>query len=164
VGAPEPEAVNGAMSDRVYASVFYIALIVGSSWVAVTVGEALTREALIKLSIVEPAEARPTRVETVLAAQGRAPDAAGAVKPLVPEPATLPVGILAKAMDDAERTSDPAADDAAGQDREVAKAAVPEAVKPRVAGWSKRLSKRDISTAEPETSARIIMRSLLAQM
>jgi hypothetical protein len=154
------------MSDRIYASVFYIALIVGSSWVAVTVGEALTRVALTKLSLVEPSEARPTRVDTVLAAQERRAEPDKAAKPLVPEPSAVSIGALAKAMDDAEQPAVQAVNEIAEANNEVppAPAVIPEAVKPRVAGWSRRIPKRDLTAAEPESSARIIMRSLRAEM
>lgn len=152
------------MSDRVYASVFYIALIVSSSWVAVTVGEGLTRVALTKLSLVEPSGPRPTRVETVLAAQERGAEPDKMAKPLVPEPSTVPLGALAKAMDDSERSIAQPVSDTADVNSDIPPPAIPAAVKPRVAGWSKRIPKRDVSAVESETSARIIMRSLRAEM
>jgi hypothetical protein len=146
------------MSDRVYASIFYIALIVGSSWVAVTVGEALTREALTRLALIPSADPRPSRVDTFLAARERAVPPQNEKEPLIPTASSsIPIGTLAKAMDDAEQTDPSASADTA--------TSAPAAAKPRVAGWSRRPSKRDFSaTAADQTSGQIIMRTLRTEM
>jgi hypothetical protein len=168
------------MLDRVYASVFYIALIVGSSWVAVSVGEALTRQALTRLSLVRSSDPQPSRIDNFLAAQERPSQSMNRQEPLIPAANAAPLGTLAKAMDEAETAvAEPDAetqvkntaapkleaetvDDAS---RATDPAVNPIAPKPRVAGWMKRMSKRDASSdRRDETSARIIMRSLRAEM
>lgn len=141
------------MRDRVYVSTLYLALIVGSSWAVINVGEALTREALTHLALL-PAEAPPSRVDTVLAAQQQPAPLPNARKPLVPAAPSVPLGTLAKAMDEAEQPGSNATDDETGE--------TPEATTPRVAGWSRRLPKRDV-TAE-ETTGHIILRTLRAGM
>ncbi len=143
------------MSDRIYASVFYIVLIVGSSWAAVTISEALAREALTRMALMPSADQRPSRVNVVLAAQERAvsPQISGeSVVPATPSP-SVPVGTLAKALDDAEQSTE-----------QVSDAAAP--VRPRVAGWVKRLSRPVSSSAAArvESSGRIVTRSLRAEM
>jgi len=143
------------MSNRVYAAIFYIALIIGSSWVTVSVGEALTREALTKFALIPSANLRPSRVDTFLAAQDRAMPPQNAKKPLVPTASSLPVGALAKAMDEAEQSGAP----------EASATRPPQAlgdVKPRVAGWSRQLPKRRFSA--DESTGHIIMRTLRADM
>lgn len=157
------------MSDRVYASLFYIVLIVGSSWIAVALGEGLTREALTKLALLPSHNSRPSRVEIYMAAQERPDEPKLAKKPLIPAAPALTVGELAKGMDDAEHTSPEQTSAAsASVDAPSPPTAVPEAKKPRVAGWSKRISKRDLAAsdhpAHEETSNRIIMRALRAEM
>jgi hypothetical protein len=141
------------MSDRVYASVFYVVLIVGSSWAAVTVGEALAREALARLALIPSADQHPSRVEAALAAQEHIASPLSSRKEvLIPAAPSMPVGALAKALDDAEQNTQ--------EDSEEPKA-MPLAARPRVAGWVKRFSRR----AEPsESSGRIIMRTLRAEM
>ncbi|MBS0232472.1 MAG: hypothetical protein JSR99_03190 [Proteobacteria bacterium] len=141
------------MSDRVYTAIFYIALIMGSSWVTVSVGEALTREALTKLALMPSADPRPSRVDTFLAAQDRATPPQNTKEPLVPTASSLPVGALAKAMDEAEQSGVPAA----AQTPEASDAA-----KPRVAGWSRRLPTH--ASSADETTGHIIMRTLRADM
>jgi hypothetical protein len=143
------------MSDRVYASVFYIVLIVGSSWAAVTVGEALAREALTRLALVPSLDQRPSRVIVGLAAQEAAQLHAAAPQnakeALVPAAPSMPVGALAKALDDAEQNGD----------REKATTIVP---RPRVADWAKRLAKPAAPAPPDESSGHIIMRTLRAEM
>lgn len=158
------------MSDRVYASVFYIALIVGSSWVAVTVGEALTRQALSQLTFLPSPYSRPSRVETYLTAQERPAEPPGTSSLLVPAAPAMTVGALAKAMDDAEQsgviqTDESDADDAPKQTASSSSSATEKAEKPRVAGWVKRAPKRPVAISTHEdTSNRLIMRSLRAEM
>ncbi len=138
------------MSDRVYASVFYIVLIVGSSWAVVTVSEGLAREALTRMALIPSADQRPSRVNVVLAAQEHpvSPQTSGeALVPAAPSP-SVSVGTLAKALDDAEQSNEQVK-------------AVSVAARPRVAGWVKRLSK---PAAPDESSGRIVMRSLRAEM
>ena len=157
------------MSNRFYASAFYLAVIFGSSWIAVTIGEALTRDALTRLALIPSSDSRPSRVATFIAAQERPAPAGNAEKPLVPAAPALSIGALAKGMDDAERAPVQVVEASA-----VEPAAVPndqpaaepiEAPKPRVAGWLKRLPKRTISALSPdETSGRIVLRSLRAEM
>ena len=154
------------MSDRVYASLFYIALIVGSSWVAVSVGEALTRQALTRLSLVEPSDPRPSRVDNYLAARERSSQPVDKQEPLIPAANAAPIGPLAKAMDDAETAvAEPDAEASEDTASTIDSAVTPVAPKPRVAGWSKRISKRDVSSAlQDESSSHLIMRSLRAEM
>ncbi len=169
------------MLDRVYASIFYIALIVGSSWVAVSVGEALTRQALTRLSLVKSSDPQPSRVDNFLAAQERPSQPMNnKQEPLIPAANAAPLGTLAKAMDDAETAvAEPDAETSAKNtaapklEAETVDEAThatdpavnPIAPKPRVAGWMKRMSKRESSSdRRDETSARIIMRSLRAEM
>lgn len=144
----------GAMSDRVYASIFYIALIIGSSWITVHVGEALTREALTRLALIPSANPKPSRVDAFLAAQQRGTPPPKASEPLIPAASTVPVGTLAKAMDEAEKPAPASAD--------IPFSEPSAAPKPRVAGWSRRLPKRDYSA--DETSGDIVMRTLRAEM
>jgi hypothetical protein len=155
------------MSDRLYASAFYVLVIVGSSWFAVSVGEHLTREVLTRLALLPSPNATkpPSRVDTYLAIQDRAAGPNEAKAPLIPSAPTLAVGDLAKAMDDAEQETDEHATAEAVDVKPTAPAAVPDTPKPRVAGWIKRLPKRAYSAAMPEeSSGRIVMRSLRAEM
>jgi hypothetical protein len=141
------------MSDRIYASVFYIVLIVSSSWAVVTVTEALAREALTRMALIPSADQRPSRVNVVLAAQERpvSPQTSGAaLVPAAPSP-SVPVGTLAKALDDAEQSNEQTQ-------------STPTLARPRVAGWVKRLPKAWVPTARDESSGRIVMRSLRAEM
>jgi hypothetical protein len=154
------------MSDRVYASMLYLVVIIGAAWAAVTLGEALTRAALTQLALI-PLDytQRPSRVDAYMAEQSRAPDLQNEKQPLIPAAPTLQAGALAKAMDEAEEVTN--ADGQTGN--EPAESApvvqVPEAEKPRVAGWVRRIPKRALSAVVPdETSGRIIMRSLRAEM
>jgi hypothetical protein len=155
------------MTDRLYASFFYVVFIVGSSWIAISVGETLARSALTKLALLPSQETQPSRVDAFLTARERntEPVAATAKEPLIPSAPSVTAGALAKAMDEAEQSRpDPTDDEKASTDAKP-EVAVPEAQKPRVAGWSKRLPKRALSIAVPEeTSSHIIMRSLRAQM
>jgi hypothetical protein len=143
------------MSDRAYASIFYIALIVGSSWVAVTVGEALTRQALTGLALIPSPNPQPSRVDTFLAAQQRAAPPQKESAPLIPTASSVPIATLAKAMDDAEQPVLAGASDTSSPEESGA-------AKPRVAGWSRRIPKRDFSA--DETSGDIVMRTLRAEM
>jgi hypothetical protein len=159
------------MSNRLYASIFYIAFIVGSSWITVSLGEAVAREAFTKLALFPSRDARPSRVDTFLAAQERAGEPReAAADALVPLPPTLTIGALAKAMDEAETShADPMNVESASADTSPPAPqlpiAAPEAEKPRVAGWIKRLPKRALTVAPPEeNSSNIIMRSLRAEM
>jgi hypothetical protein len=157
------------MSDRVYASVFYIALIVGSSWVAVTVGESLTRQALSQLTFLPSSYGRPSRVDTYLAAQERPDEPLATTRLLVPAVPAITIGALAKALDDAEQSEDVQADEAAADDVPKQAASSPsvaeKADKPRVAGWVKRAPKPAVAlSTHEETSNRLIMRSLRAEM
>lgn len=136
------------MSDRVYASMLYVVLIVGSSWAVVTVTEALAREALTRMALIPAADQRPSRVNVVLAAQEHPVSQQTSGEVLVPAAPSVPVGALAKALDDAEQTGE----------QEKATAII---LRPRVAGWAKRLSK---PAAADESSGRIIMRALRAEM
>ncbi len=143
------------MSDRIYASVFYIVLIVGSSWAAITVTEALAREALTRMALLPSADQRPSRVNVVLAAQEHpvSPQTSGeALVPAAPSP-SVPVGTLAKALDAAEQSNEQVG-------------AMPVAARSRVAGWAKRLSRSAASPrgARDESSGRIVTRSLRAEM
>jgi hypothetical protein len=144
------------MSDRVYASVFYIALIVGGSWIVVSVGESLARQALTDLALIPSTDLRPSRVDIALAAQDRAAPGPKAKEVLTPGAPPMPVGVLAKALDDAEQNSE--------QAQAAAAAAGASAIitRPRVAGWVKRLPKRIVG--REESSGRIIMRTLRAEM
>jgi hypothetical protein len=143
------------MSNRVYASAFYVVLVVGCSWAVVTLGEALAREALTRLALVPSLDQRPSRVTVGLAAQEAAKQHAAspqnAKEVLVPAAPSTPVGALAKALDDAEHNSD----------QEKAAAIV---VQPRVAGWAKRIPKAAAPVAPDESSGHIIMRTLRAEM
>ena len=143
------------MSDRVYASVFYVVLIVGCSWAVVTVGEALARQALTILALVPSLDQRPSRVNVGLAAQEAAQQHAAspqnAKEVLDPAAPSMPVGALAKALDDAEQNGE----------QEQAAAIV---LRPRVAGWVKRLPKPAVPAAPDESSGHIIMRTLRAEM
>lgn len=162
MGAPEVEFQTGAMSNRVYTSLFYIALIVGSSWIAVTVGEALAREAMTKLALLPSRDPRPSRVETYLAEQKQAPEPKADKTLLIPTAPVMTVGALAKAMDESEQinsidvsTNGPVTDPSPN-------AAAP---KPRVAGWMRQAPRRSPSLAEHnETSNQLIMRTLRAGM
>jgi hypothetical protein len=152
------------MTDRLYASLFYVAFIACSSWIAVSLGEALTRAALTNFALLPSRDARLSRVDTYLAAKERQPEPAGAPvkEPLIPPAPSLKVGELAKAMDEAEEVHpDPVDDEKVGTDPKH-ETAIPEAQKPRVAGWSKRLPSRALPAEE--TSSHIIMRSLRAEM
>lgn len=150
------------MSDRVYSSLFYIALIVASSWIAVTVGEALTREAMTKLALLPSRDPRPSRVATYLAEQKQLPAPDTGKTLLIPAAPSMTVGALAKAMDESEQinpitvsTEDPVTDPSP----------TITAPKPRVAGWARQAPKRSSSFAEhDETSNRLIMRTLRADM
>ncbi len=150
------------MTDRVYASLFYIAVIAGGAWTAVTIGEALTRQALTQLALIPGANSKPSRVDTVLAARDQQSNSPNSKERLIPADPSLPAGTLAKAMDEAEQSRS-IAEDTTGEAAPVV--AIPEAEKPRVAGWSKRLPKRAVSSVIPEeTSGRLIVRSLRAEM
>lgn len=144
------------MSNRFYASLFYIALIVASSWTVVTVGEALAREALTKLARAPSSERRPTRVNVVLASQKAIAAPSQARDVIVPKAPSIALGDLAKGLDEAEQINK---QDTMGV-----------AVRPRVAGWVKRIPKRAIPeelprrAASEDSSGRIIMRSLRAEM
>jgi len=145
------------MSNRVYASLFYIVLIVASSWTVVTVGEALAREALTKLALAPSSKSRPMRVNVVLASQKKitAPEKVGDV--IVPKAPLMSVGELAKALDEAEHNDKPSKTMGA-------------IAQPRVAGWVRRIPKRAIPYEAPrralseDSSGRIIMRALRAEM
>ena len=145
------------MSNRFYASLFYIALIVASSWTVVTVGEALAREALTKLARAPSSERRPTRVNVVLASQKAIAAPSQARDVIVPKAPSIALGELAKGLDEAEQVNK--------QDRTMGVA-----VRPRVAGWVKRIPKRAIPeelprrAASEDSSGRIIMRTLRAEM
>ncbi|WP_045837282.1 hypothetical protein [Hyphomicrobium sp. 99] len=145
------------MSNRVYASLFYIVLIVASSWTVVTVAEALAREALTKLALAPSAKSRPTRVNVVLTSQKQVGFPQKAGDPVVPKAPAISAGELAKALDEAEHT-----------DKQSKTMGV--VVRPRVAGWVKRIPKRAIPEDQPrravseESSGRIIMRALRADM
>jgi len=152
------------MTDRLYASLFYITFVVGSSWIAISAGETLARATLTKLALLPSPENKPSRVDTFLAAQERALQSTTTAKePLIPSAPSESVGALAKGMDEAEHARpDPAVDENAANDAKH-DTAIPESPKPRVAGWSKRLPKRALSP-HGETSNHIIMRSLRAEM
>jgi hypothetical protein len=161
------------MLDRIYASIFYFALVATGSWLVVTLGEGLARGALAQLAY-RPAEPRVTRVDSVLAAQARVKPLPGRAAPLVPVVPEIAVGALAREMDEAEHSGlpDAAVTTASLQDEPVPTnsesrfdEAVPESAKPRVAGWIRRLPKKALSRVDAdETSAHIIMRSLRAEM
>lgn len=150
------------MSDRVYASLFYIALIVASSWTVVTVGEGLAREALAQLALAPSSKSRPTRVNVVLASQKNiagkniaGPEKAGDV--IVPKAPSISAGELAKALDEAEHN-----------DKQTKTMGT--IVRPRVAGWVRRIPRRAIPEDQPrravseDSSGHIIMRALRAEM
>ncbi|MGO4681974.1 hypothetical protein [Hyphomicrobium sp. 2TAF46] len=145
------------MSDRIYASLFYIALIVASSWTVVTVGEALAREALARLALAPSSKIRPTRVNVVLASQKNiaGPGKAGDV--IVPKAPSISAGELAKALDEAEHNDK--------QSKTMGAIA-----RPRVAGWVRRIPRRAIPEDQPrravseDSSGHIIMRALRAEM
>ncbi|MBS0249851.1 MAG: hypothetical protein JSR78_02165 [Proteobacteria bacterium] len=150
------------MSNRVYSSLFYIALIVASSWIAVTVGEALTREAMTKLALLPSRDPRPSRVATYLAEQKQAPEHDASKSLLIPAAPAMTVGALAKAMDESEQ-SDPL--NVSTQDPVTDPSPNTIAPKPRVAGWVRKAPKRSPSLAEHnETSNRLIMRTLRADL
>ncbi|MFT3733270.1 MAG: hypothetical protein QM780_17940 [Hyphomicrobium sp.] len=151
------------MSDRVYVSIFYVVLIIGSSWTAVSLGEMLARDALTNLALLPSSNARPSRVDAYLAANERIPEPKDVRQPLVPAAPSVTVGALAKAMDDAEHGQSETTNNEGSATSTAIPAVVPEAEKPRVAGWVKRLPKRAVPENE-ETSGRIIMRSLRAEM
>jgi len=145
------------MSNRFYASLFYIALIVASSWTVVTVGEALTREALTKLALAPSSERRPTRVNVVLASQKSIAAPSKARDVIVPKAPSIPFDQLAKGLDEAEQNN-----------KQFKTMGI--VVRPRVAGWVKRIPRRAIPE-EPQrraisedSSGHIIMRSLRAEM
>lgn len=150
------------MSNRVYTSLFYIALIIGSSWIAVTVGEALTREAMTQLALLPSRDPHPSRVETYLAYQKQAPEPKAGKTLLIPAAPAMTVGALAKAMDESEQinpinvsTEDPVTNPSPNT----------AAPKPRVAGWVRQAPRRTPSLAEhDETSNRLILRTLRADM
>jgi hypothetical protein len=145
------------MSNRFYASLLYIALIVASSWTVVTIGEALAREALTKLALAPSSERRPTRVNAVLASQKTIVSPSRARDVIVPKAPSIAFGDLAKGLDEAEQNNK--------QSKTMGVV-----VRPRVAGWVKRINKRAIAEEQPrravseDTSGRIIMRSLRAEM
>lgn len=150
------------MSDRVYTSLFYIVLIVGSSWAAVTVGEALTREAMTKLALLPSRDPRPSRVDTYLAQQKQAPEPDIGKAPLIPAAPAMTVGALAKAMDESEKI---APIDVSTEDPVTDPPAISAGPKPRVAGWIRQVPRRSPSFAQhDETSNRLIMRTLRADM
>lgn len=154
------------MSDRIYTSIFYVALIIASSWTVITVGEALTREAITQLALLPSSDARPSRVESYLAAQQHGAAPAAAKDPLIPTAPALTVGALAKALDDAEQmnVSEANAQTPAPETQPLVRA-VPQVAKPSVAGWVKRVPRRTLSISRhEETSNRIIMRALQAAM
>jgi hypothetical protein len=154
------------MSDRLYASILYVLVIIGAAWVAVALGEALTRAALTQLALVTlDYTQRPSRVDVYMAEQDHAPTPQNAKQPLIPAAPALQVGALAKAMDEAEQVAndDEQAGNAPSESAPVAQ--VPESERPRVAGWVKRIPKRALSAVDPgETSGRLILRSLQAEM
>ncbi len=153
------------MSDRVYASIFYIVVIVGGAWTAVTLGEFLAREALTNLALVPGVNSGPSRVDTFLAAQERGATSENAKERLIPAATSLPAGTLAKAMDEAEQIGDNPAAKESDTAATTPTVPAPLAEKPRVAGWVKRIPKRALSAVLPdETSGRLIMRSLRAEM
>lgn len=145
------------MSDRVYASLFYIALIVASSWTVVTIGERLGREALAQLALAPSSKSRLTRVNVVLASQKNiaTPEKAGDV--IVPNAPSISAGELAKALDEAEHNDK--------QFKTMGAIA-----RPRVAGWVRRIPRRAIPEDQPrravseDSSGHIIMRALRAEM
>ncbi len=145
------------MSDRVYASLFYIALIVASSWTVVTVGEALAREALTKLSLAPAKKSRPTRVNVVLASQKHVPPSPRPGDVIVPKAPSISAGQLAKALDEAEHNGKPYR-------------SLGVVVKPRVAGWERRAPRREITeyqarrASSEDSSGHIIVRALRAEM
>lgn len=153
------------MTNRLCASLFYIAFIAGSSWITVSLGEALTRATLTNFALLPSRDVRPSRVDTYLATKDRDPEPSGATikEPLIPPAPSVAVGVLAKGMDEAEQGhSEPVDEEKVGADPGH-ESAIPEAQKPRVAGWSKRLPKRALPATE-ETSSHIITRSLRAEM
>lgn len=145
------------MSDRVYASLFYIALIVASSWTVVSIGETLAREALAQLALAPSSKSRPTRVNVVLASQKNiaAPEKAGDA--IVPKAPSISAGELAKALDEAEHNDKQSKTMGA-------------ITRPRVAGWVRRIPRRAIPEDQPrrsvseDSSGHIIMRALRAEM
>ncbi|WP_339081703.1 hypothetical protein [Hyphomicrobium sp. ghe19] len=145
------------MSNRFYASLFYIVLIVASSWTVVTVGEALAREALTKLARAPSSEQRPTRVNVVLASQKAIVSRSQARDVIVPKAPSIAFGELAKGLDEAEQNN-----------KQFKTMGV--VVRPRVAGWVKRIPRRAIPEDQPrraaseDSSGRIIVRSLRAEM
>jgi hypothetical protein len=153
------------MTDRLYASLFYVAFVVGTSWITVSLGETLTRSVLTNMALLPSRDAGTSRVDTFLAAKDRDPrPTTGTAKvPMIPRVPTETAGALARAMDEAETAHpDPIDEEKPGSDAKF-EASVPEVQSPRVAGWSKRLPKRALQPAQ-ETSSHIIMRSLRAEM
>ena len=145
------------MSDRVYASLFYIVLIVASAWTVVTIGEALAREALTQLALSPAKKSRPTRVNMVLASQKEVPPSRRPGDVIVPKAPSISAGELAKALDEAEHNG------------KQPYQPVNPVVRARVAGWEKRVPKRELPEYQvrrtvDESSGRLIMRALRAEM
>nr|HML30933.1 hypothetical protein [Hyphomicrobium sp.] len=157
---------TGAMTDRIYTSIFYVALIVASSWTVITVGEALTREAITHLALLPSSDLRPSRVETYLTAQVHKTAPEAVKEPIIPAAPPLTVGALAKALDDAEQTNVGEMDAATpAPETPLPTHSAPLVGKPSVAGWIKRVPRRTLSISRhEETSNRIIMRALRAEM
>ncbi|RUP08660.1 MAG: hypothetical protein EKK38_12990 [Hyphomicrobium sp.] len=128
-----------------------------SSWTVVTVGEGLAREALAQLALAPSSKSRPTRVNVVLASQKNiaGPEKAGDV--IVPKAPSISAGELAKALDEAEHN-----------DKQTKTMGT--IVRPRVAGWVRRIPRRAIPEDQPrravseDSSGHIIMRALRAEM
>ncbi len=122
-----------------------------------TIGEALAREALAQLALAPSSKSRPTRVNVVLASQKNiaGPEKAGDV--IVPKAPSISAGELAKALDEAEHNDKQSKTMGA-------------IVRPRVAGWVRRIPRRTIPDDPPrravseDSSGHIIMRALRAEM
>jgi hypothetical protein len=163
--------------DRIFATIIYIALVASGSCLVVTLGKGLASDALAQIAF-HPAETRVTRVERVLAAKAQDLPIAQTAARVVPIVPPIAVGDLARGMDEAEHSSSQpgqlgTAVTTASITTEPGPAnmtdrfdeAVPDYVKPRVAGWIRRLPKKALSRSDAdETSAHIIMRSLRAEM
>ena len=134
--------------------VLYFLFIGGLSLAAINLTSRVAGSVFQALAVEKSATSQSSRVKSGLEAQDRAAEwqAAGYVleRPPVPD---VPAAALAKAMDAAENYPLPP---------DVKSNALP--VGPRVAGWTKRIKAKTATSFADDSSGRIILRSLRAEM
>ena len=148
-------------SRSVLALVFYASMMTGLMAVVAQLGAAVARHGASVLLLAERSEQPVSRVERGLEAQARVTDwqPVSHVVELHAYPSSEASAVaLASAMDSAEGAGLPKAQPA------LVPARVAKAVKPRVAGWIKRVARVPLPPVVPETTAHLIQRHLRAEM